>query len=83
MTPAEQAPTNLTNDVQVCLFDNTEVSLRDVMRSPSASTPATTNKINEQLLDVISLAVGNKKAKHAGMDLLAGMQNRSMVMIGG
>jgi hypothetical protein len=53
------------------------------MRGASSSTPVPSNQINEQLIDVISLAVGNKKAKHAGMDLLAGMQNRSMVMIGG
>lgn len=71
------------NDIQVCLFDNTEVSLRDVMRNASTSTASSPKQVNEQLLDVISVAVGNKKAKHAGMDLLAGMQNRSMVMIGG
>lgn len=52
------------------------------MRAPGASTPS--DPAHEQLLlDVVSLAVGNKAAKHAGMDLLEGMQNRSMVMIGG
>ncbi|KAJ9112713.1 hypothetical protein QFC22_006215 [Naganishia vaughanmartiniae] len=67
-------------NLKVCLFDNTEVSLRDVMRtSPSSDS----RRIDDQLMDVIGIAVGNKKAKHAGMDLLAGMQNRSMVMIGG
>lgn len=68
---------------QVCLFDNTEVSLRDVMRNARSSAPISDKETNQQLVDVIAVAVGNKKAKHAGMDLLAGMQNRSMVMIGG
>jgi molybdenum cofactor biosynthesis enzyme MoaA len=63
---------------QVCLFDNTEVSLRDVMRSQDPNS-----RIDERLIDVISMAVGNKKPKHAGMDLLKSMRNRSMVMIGG
>lgn len=40
-------------------------------------------EVNERLIDVISMAVGNKKPKHAGMDLLKSMRNRSMVMIGG
>lgn len=63
---------------QVCLFDNQEVSLRDVLRHPA--TPAETDRL---LTNVIGQAVDGKRAKHAGMDLLAGMQNRSMVMIGG
>lgn len=69
----------LYNHLQVCLFDNTEVSLRDVLRSPSEPWSSK----NQDLVDVISMAVGNKKPKHAGMDLLQSMQNRSMVMIGG
>lgn len=64
--------------LKVCLFDNTEVSLRDVMRSQDPNS-----RIDERLIDVISMAVGNKKPKHAGMDLLKSMRNRSMVMIGG
>jgi len=64
--------------LQVCLFDNTEVSLRDVLRQTGSS-----EDVNEQLIDVISMAVGNKKPKHAGMDILKSMRNRSMVMIGG
>lgn len=59
------------------------MSLRDVMRNAGSAAALNDQETNEQLVDVIAMAVGNKKAKHAGMDLLAGMQNRSMVMIGG
>lgn len=69
-------------NLKVCLFDNAEVSLRDILRAPSSPATPETDR-DGLLLDVISLAVGNKAAKHAGMDLLKGMQNRSMVMIGG
>jgi molybdenum cofactor biosynthesis enzyme MoaA len=69
-------------NLKVCLFDNAEVSLRDILRS--SSSPSNVDApVDVALLDVISLAVGNKKAKHAGMDLLKEMKNRSMVMIGG
>jgi cyclic pyranopterin phosphate synthase len=41
-------------------------------------------KQNEQeLLDVIGLAVSRKKAKHAGMGELENMKNRPMILIGG
>ncbi len=36
-----------------------------------------------ELLDLIGMAVQRKKAKHAGMDALAGMKNRPMILIGG
>ena len=36
-----------------------------------------------ELLDVIGMAVGRKKAKHAGMGELENMKNRPMVLIGG
>ena len=38
---------------------------------------------DEELLDVVGKAVGNKKAKHAGMSDLQNMENRSMIKIGG
>ena len=54
----------------MCLFDNTEVSLRDLLRSGATDT---------EVLAVIGAAVGDKKRKHAGMEVLKGMKNRSMV----
>ena len=78
--------------MQVCLFGNAEVSLRDAMRTgfgpiPSLSAgskvqPAT----DDQLLQLIGAAVGRKHAKHAGMKdptELAKSLNRPMITIGG
>lgn len=42
---------------QVCLFGNSEVSLRDLLRSGVS---------DEELLRVIGAAVGRKKKQHAG-----------------
>lgn len=61
-------------NLKVCLFGNAEVSLRDMMRE---------GKTDEQLLQVIAAAVGNKAAAHAGMLNLAQMDNRPMILIGG
>ena len=60
--------------LKVCLFGNNEVSLRDAMREGAN---------DEELMDVVSAAVGRKKASHAGMHDLAKMENRSMIRIGG
>ncbi len=43
--------------LQVCLFGNAEVSLRDALRSKAS---------DEELLGVIEAAVKRKKPKHAG-----------------
>jgi molybdenum cofactor biosynthesis enzyme MoaA len=56
------------------LFGNAEVNLRDIMRSKAS---------DEELIDIISLAVTRKKKKHAGMFELAKMPNRPMILIGG
>ncbi len=61
-------------NLKVCLFGSAEVSLRDLMRGGAA---------DETLLQVISRAVGRKRARHAGMHNLATMANRPMIMIGG
>ncbi|KAJ0008761.1 hypothetical protein NQD34_016176, partial [Periophthalmus magnuspinnatus] len=45
-------------NLKVCLFGNTEVSLRDVIRSGAS---------DEELLQIIGAAVGRKKKQHAGM----------------
>lgn len=42
---------------QVCLFGNSEVSLRDVLRSGAS---------DEELMRIIGAAVGRKKKQHAG-----------------
>jgi cyclic pyranopterin phosphate synthase len=61
-------------NLKVCLFGPTEVSLRDILRE---------NQTDDQIREVIGMAVSRKKAKHAGMDNLAKMKNRPMITIGG
>ncbi|CAG2240850.1 MOCS1 [Mytilus edulis] len=60
-------------NLKVCLFGNSEVSLRDMMRSTDNDT---------EILDVIGAAVQRKKKQHAGMFDLAKMKNRPMILIG-
>ncbi len=47
--------------MQVCLFGPVEVSLRDALRGGATQ---------EELLDIVGMAVGNKKKHHAGGCLL-------------
>ncbi|XP_034381205.1 molybdenum cofactor biosynthesis protein 1 isoform X2 [Cyclopterus lumpus] len=61
-------------NLKVCLFGNSEVSLRDVLRSGAS---------DEELLQIIGAAVGNKKKQHAGMFNISKMKNRPMIHIGG
>ncbi len=61
-------------NLKVCLFGNSEVSLRDQMRAGAS---------DEQLSKLIGLAVGRKKASHAGMHVIAASDNRPMILIGG
>eukprot|EP00775_Hariotina_reticulata_P003731 gene3731-3992_t len=60
--------------LKVCLFGPNEVSLRDAIRGGVSDA---------ELAAVISAAVDNKKAAHAGMEVLAVTQNRPMITIGG
>ncbi|XP_034531205.1 molybdenum cofactor biosynthesis protein 1 isoform X2 [Notolabrus celidotus] len=60
-------------NLKVCLFGNSEVSLRDVLRSGSSE---------EELLEIIGAAVGRKKKQHAGMFSISQMKNRPMILIG-
>ncbi|XP_071327355.1 molybdenum cofactor biosynthesis protein 1 isoform X2 [Trachinotus anak] len=60
--------------LKVCLFGNSEVSLRDVLRSGAS---------DEELLQIIGAAVGRKKKQHAGMFSISQMKNRPMILIGG
>ncbi|XP_073994888.1 molybdenum cofactor synthesis 1 isoform X3 [Rhodnius prolixus] len=60
--------------LKVCLFGNTEISLRDALRSGCSE---------DDLLCMIGAAVQRKKKQHAGMLNLAQMPNRPMILIGG
>ena len=61
--------------VQVCLFGQNEVSLRDILRNSTYN--------DEYIENIIQKAVFKKKQKHAGMFDLAHMKNRPMILIGG
>ncbi|GLI58614.1 hypothetical protein VaNZ11_000348 [Volvox africanus] len=61
-------------NLKVCLFGASEVSLRDAMRGGAS---------DDDLRAIISVAVGRKRAAHAGMFELAASANRPMITIGG
>ncbi|XP_060790697.1 molybdenum cofactor biosynthesis protein 1 isoform X2 [Neoarius graeffei] len=61
-------------NLKVCLFGNSEVSLRDCLRSGAS---------DEELLQIIGAAVGRKKKQHAGMFSISRMKNRPMILIDG
>ncbi|KAG6036999.1 hypothetical protein E4U40_007391 [Claviceps sp. LM458 group G5] len=77
----------ITSDgnLKVCLFGNAEVSLRDILRRYNNGDPIealdTARPEADQLLDIIGMAVKNKKAKHAGLGELEHMKNRPMILI--
>ena len=58
----------------VLLFDGAEISLRDQMRQGAT---------DEQLLNIIGYAVGQKKEKHEAMEKIDTIGNRPMILIGG
>ncbi|XP_053399447.1 molybdenum cofactor biosynthesis protein 1-like [Mercenaria mercenaria] len=60
-------------NLKVCLFGNSEVSLRDALRAELQE---------EELMQVVSAAVKRKKKQHAGMLNLSKMKNRPMILIG-
>ncbi|XP_075563365.1 molybdenum cofactor biosynthesis protein 1 isoform X4 [Pelecanus crispus] len=59
-------------NLKVCLFGNSEVSLRDQLRSGASE---------EELVQIIGAAVGRKKKQHAGMFNISQMKNRPMILI--
>lgn len=61
-------------NIKVCLFDNTEVSLRDMLRSGASDS---------EIVAVISAALGKKPKEHAPLGQLEHGPNRPMVLIGG
>lgn len=60
--------------LKVCLFGNTEISLRDCLRADHS---------DQELKQLIESAVKRKKARHAGVASLPNMKNRPMILIGG
>ncbi|XP_050021032.1 molybdenum cofactor biosynthesis protein 1 isoform X2 [Alexandromys fortis] len=69
----EKLPEEDSSTAKVCLFGNSEVSLRDHLRGGASE---------EELLRIIGAAVGRKKQQHAGMFNIAQMKNRPMILIG-
>lgn len=61
-------------NLKVCLFGAAEVSLRDAVRAGADDA---------QLDALVRAALRNKKPQHAGMQNLAHMENRPMILIGG
>ncbi|CAJ0827413.1 8063_t:CDS:2 [Entrophospora sp. SA101] len=61
-------------NLKVCLFGNAEVNLRDLLRQ---------NVSDQELLEIIGVAVKNKKKQHSGTLELARTKNRPMILIGG
>ncbi|KYO43449.1 molybdenum cofactor biosynthesis protein 1 [Alligator mississippiensis] len=59
-------------NLKVCLFGNSEVSLRDHLRVGSSE---------DELVEIIGAAVGRKKKQHAGMFNISQMKNRPMILI--
>ena len=55
----------------------------DRQKGLEPATPLGRTQNEQELLDVIGLAVSRKKAKHAGMGELENMKNRPMILIGG
>ncbi len=61
-------------NLKVCLFGRAEISLQHAMRNGAS---------DQELLELISTAVGGKHARHAGMHAIAASKNRPMITIGG
>ncbi|CAJ0649920.1 10496_t:CDS:2 [Entrophospora sp. SA101] len=59
-------------NLKVCLFGNAEVNLRDLLRQ---------NVSDQELLEIIGVAVKNKKKQHSGTLELARTKNRPMILI--
>ncbi|KAL8622868.1 hypothetical protein ACOMHN_026989 [Nucella lapillus] len=59
-------------NLKVCLHGNSEVSLRDSLRS---------GVCQDELLEVVGAAVKRKKKQHAGISDLSKMKNRPMILI--
>lgn len=79
-------------NLKVCLFGMAEVSLRDMIRKVNEGLPIQdmntldslqATEREQDLLEVIGMAVKRKKARHAGMEQLQNMANRPMILIGG
>ncbi|EPS43258.1 hypothetical protein H072_2782 [Dactylellina haptotyla CBS 200.50] len=67
----------ITSDgnIKVCLFDNAEVSLRDLLRANGGMGPDG----EKRLLEIIGVAVKGKKEKHAGLGELERYGHRPLL----
>ena len=61
--------------LKVCLFDNREVNLKEMLEDYSVS--------DEQIVSIIEEALGKKHFSHGGVDNILKQSNRPMVKIGG
>eukprot|EP00299_Pterocystis_sp_00344_P012200 c5821_g1_i2.p1 GENE.c5821_g1_i2~~c5821_g1_i2.p1 ORF type:complete len:323 (-),score=67.71 c5821_g1_i2:853-1821(-) len=61
-------------NLKVCLFGKEEVSLRDALRGAAS---------DEQLLNIIQMAVKNKRESHGGVEMIEKNLHRPMITIGG
>lgn len=61
--------------LKVCLFDNREVNLKEMLEDETVKDDA--------VVDVIKAALGKKHFTHGGVDSILSRPNRSMVRIGG
>lgn len=59
--------------LKVCLFDNREVNLKDMLRESD----------DESIVAVVQEALGKKHFTHGGVDSILARDNRPMVRIGG
>ncbi len=62
------------NSIQICLFDNKEVSLRDALRSGLS---------DEEIYSLIQRTLYKKEKEHLPVEILATKENRPMILIGG
>lgn len=74
---------NNGNPIDEEAFEAMEKIEANRRNSVDSSTPFARTQNEQELLHVIGMAVGRKKAKHAGMGELENMKNRPMILIGG
>ncbi|OJK04552.1 hypothetical protein ASPACDRAFT_74185 [Aspergillus aculeatus ATCC 16872] len=60
-----------------------EETMKNLRLLESAANATEVPQREQELLDIIGMAVKRKKAKHAGMGELKNMKNRPMILIGG
>ena len=74
---------NNGNPIDEEAFEAMEKIERDRRKGVDPTAPLARTHNEQELLDVIGMAVSRKKAKHAGIGELENMKNRPMILIGG